>query len=212
MRNDRRGVLHPIGKAGHGSRLRRGERRFGVDQSGAVLVETALVLLIVVPLLIGLAEFSAALTLQRRVETAAATAADLMTRSTEGTVSIGEAELNAIPAILRKIVRTGPEAAGDVGFRISIFEIVVDKDGNVSPKPPKTYKCGFGDGGAGTAPSGVLTGSNGLTRLVLVETEADFRSNFSFFIDTIKLRGESYFAPRIGNEIKLPENKACITK
>lgn len=185
--------------------------RFGADRSGSTLVETALVLLIIVPLFIGVAELSEALTLQRRVETAAATAADLVTRSTEGGAAFGAQieELKAIPGVLKKIVQAGPDTGPEVGFRLVIFDIVDENKKKVS-KQVGIYACGKGMSGALTAkdevPSEVLKSSQGLTRLVRVETQVGFESSFKYFLNTVTLRGESYFAPRLGNDIKLPSS------
>lgn len=191
------------------NRVRRTLRRFSADRSGSTLVETALVLLILVPLFIGVAELSEALTLQRRVETAAATAADLVTRSTEGGDAIGEAELEAIPKLLRKIVQTGPGPGGAVGFRLATFDIAHD-NGTASFDLVESYTCGgFVGSGAPTIPRDVLRRSQSLDQLVLVETEFGFESSFKYFIDTVTLRGKSFFAPRVGNDLKLPEGDTC---
>lgn len=201
----------PVNATPH-QRVRHAIRHFGGDRSGSTLVEAALVLLVVVPLFFGLAELSEALTLQRRVETAAATAADLVTRSTEGGEAIGDAELRALPEILKMIVQTGPDTVGDVGFRIEIFNVVDKKDGSRSAEPAGSYVCGITESGTDTVPAAVklvVEQTQDLERLVSVETQYGYASNFRYFIDTITLRGESFFAPRVGNVIKLPESGSC---
>ena len=180
-------------------------RRFGGDQSGAVLVETAVVMLILVPLLIGLAELSEALTLKRRVETAAATGVDLVTRAADET-GVTIAYLDDVGLILQRIVEPGVRPSVPIRFSVVNFTIVETDKNPIGKKgePEGSYKCGFMGSVSQNLPEEILRAMDPGDRIVLFETQDVFISRFAWFITgSITLRGTSYFAPRIGNEIDL---------
>lgn len=172
------------------------------------MMETAIVLLVLVPLLLGLAELSDALTLKRRVETAAATAADLVTRAREKDKPVTTTELGQVRALLDRIVKSGSSSAGHVGLRVVRFRVV--DDGETGGKTSETigrYSCKFTGNGVSTVPKAVLDGMKANDEIVLVETESKFTSRLAYLISKpITLHGSSYFAPRVENEIEL-ENK-----
>ena len=184
-------------------------RRFARDQSGAVMLETAVVLLVLVPLLLGLAELSDALTLKRRVETAAATAGDLVTRATEEGKPVTTAELEQVRALLDRIVESGSGTVGPVGLRVVRFSVVDDGDANgKSSKTIGRFSCKFVGDGVNTIPKAVLDGMKANDEIVLVETQSKYSSRLARLIsEPITLHGISYFTPRIENEIELENVK-----
>lgn len=82
--------------------------RLGHERDGAALLEATLVIPVALALFIGIAEFSQALTVNRRVETAAGTAADLVARHQQITTT----ELAGVKPLLDEILR--PYATGSL--------------------------------------------------------------------------------------------------
>ncbi len=175
------------------------------------MLETAVVLLVLVPLLLGLAELSEALTLKRRVETAAATAADLVTRATEEGKPVTTTELAQVRQLLDRIVKSGSSAVGAVGLRVVRFQVVKsDQSGGKKSLTIGSYTCKFKGEGVEKIPDDVLTKMDVGNEIVLVETQSEFSSSLARLLpDAITLHGVSYFAPRIENEIRLKKKATC---
>ena len=155
------------------------------------MVETAVVLLVLVPLLLGLAELSEALTLKRRVETAAVTAADLVTRATEVSKPVTKAELGQVRELLDRIVKK-------------------DQSGDKDSLIIGSYTCKFKGKGVEKIPEDVRAKMDVGNEIVLVQTQSEFTSRLARLIpNAITLHGISYFAPRTENDIELKKNATC---
>ena len=99
-------------------------RRLRRDQRGAALVEAALVLPLLIGLFLGISEFGEALTVNRRVEAAAGTGADLVARVR----TITNADLAQIKPMLDEMIEPFPtETLGLV-----ITSVVADADNNTT--------------------------------------------------------------------------------
>lgn len=184
------------------------------DRGGAVLIEMSIVLLILVMILIGVTELSQALTLQRRVVTAAASAADLMTRADR---PLGVGSLKVIKEVLEEIV--GPnkvvrkngkgEDVSLFGFKVTVFTVkLVEKEKQVTATG--SYTCDVSGLKTPLVPNDIVKEVEVGGRVIVAETRLKFTSSFAFFIkDIITLQGTSYFIPRLGSQLTLGRNETC---
>jgi len=192
---------------------RRTVDRFAQDRGGAVLIEMSIVLLILVTMLIGVTELSQALTLQRRVVSAASSAADLMTRATPANTPLGRTNLDNMRGVLDEIV--GPTEVEDdstrlFGFKVTVFSVKSDAEGDKESEPSSSYKCDFDGTGTQTVPAGLLEEVDVGGRIILVETQLRYTSAFTVFIsETITLEGSSFFVPRLGSVLALDGHQDC---
>ncbi|MGI9388808.1 MAG: TadE/TadG family type IV pilus assembly protein [Boseongicola sp.] len=200
----------------------RAVKRLVSDQGGAVLIEMSIVLLILVTMLIGVTELSQALTLQRRVVSAAATAADLMTRADR---PMGINELQALGRVLDEIV--GPNDVKDAenkrlfGFKVTVFTVKEvdesDKNGDATKKTKAeatgSYMCNAKELQAKDVPEEISKEVEEGGRIIMVQTRLQFQSSFTFFIkNAIALGGASFFIPRLDSDLTLTGNFGCDGK
>ena len=93
-----------------------------------------------------------------------------------------------------------------LGYRVVSFTVDEDRTG----LPSGSYTCGFVGPITNGLQADILRDAEIDDRIVLVETSYVFSSRLAWFITApITLRGISYFAARIGNEIVLPMDQHC---
>ena len=178
-----------------GRKIIRNINGFCRDTQGGALVEATLVIPLGVFLFIGVSEFAQGFTANRRIETAAGTAADLVTRQP----SVSTADLNGIKTMLDEILRPFPIDT----LRMRLTSVAVDGTGQA------TVAWSFA-AGPGISSHAVGSGINIPTGLapvnssvVFAEVEYTFQSTLSTFLPVgIEMRGESFFPPRFGEFVE----------
>jgi Flp pilus assembly protein TadG len=157
-------------------------QRIGPGEDGAILIEFALVLPVLLILFIGLVEFSEAFTVSRKLATAASTVSDLVAQE----ASISCAELDDVKEVADEIIKPyGP-------LSVTILSVVADANNN------KTVAWSRPDGEAGkpyTLPETGLTDPN--TSLIVTEARYNFTPTISHFLGSFQIRERAFFRPRL---------------
>lgn len=164
------------------------------DQSGNILVEAALVFPILIGLFLGVSEFSEAFTVNRRLATAAYTAADLVARQQTVTAD----DLNGVKAMIDETVK--PFSVASLGLVIT--SVVADKDNATTVAWSEALGTGASAHSTGAAivlPAG-LTLPN--TSVIFTEIKYQFRSTLStLIVGSVPLRAEAYQVPRFSAQV-----------
>ena len=168
------------------------------DRQGGALIEASLIIPFGIMLFLGVSEFAQGFTVNRRVEAAAGTAADLVSRQQ----AVTTAELDAIRTMLDEMIRPySPDT-----LRLRLTSIVVDGVGQATVSWSYASGSGLSAQLIGTnvsIPSGLVP-PNG--SIIYAETEYTFQSTLATLIPGgIELRGESYFPPRVGNTVEFED-------
>jgi len=168
------------------------------DQDGAALVEAAIVLPIVISVLFGISELGEALTVNRRVEAAAGTGADLVARVR----TISNADLAQIKPMLDEMIR--PFSTTTLG--IAITSVVADADNNT------TVAWSYADGSGATqrAHGANVSLPSGLTdpgkSVILAEVTYTFRSTLAtLIVGDVPMHAEAYVKPRLSTVVEKTE-------
>lgn len=176
-------------------RFRQVLAQFRTKSHGGALVEAALILPIGILLFIGISEFAQGFTINRRLEAAAGTAADLVTRQP----TINTSELIGIKTMLDEIVKPYPVST----LSLRITSILTDDTTTATvgwsfaQGPDITAHA---TGASLTVPTG-LVGPN--SSIVLTEIRYAFSSSLSLLIPAgIPLRAKSFFPPRDGGSVE----------
>lgn len=178
------------------ARLMRAPRRAGLvprlarDERGAALVEAALAFPLLISLFFGISEFGEALTVNRRVEAAAGTGADLVARLR----TISDADLVQVKPMLDEMIRPFPTAT--LGLVIS--SVVADDDNNT------TVAWSYAEGGGAaqrttgssvSLPAGLTTPGQSI---IMAEVTYTFRSTLTtLIVGDVPLGAEAYVKPRL---------------
>ena len=168
--------------------------RLARDRSGNALLEAALVFPILVSLFLGVSEFSEALTVSRRLDAAAYTAADLVARSQ----SVTAADLNGVKAMVDETVKPFPLAT----LGLIITSVVAD-DANATTVAWSTALgtgvSAYGIGAAISLPAG-LTLPKG--SIVFAEVKYQFKSTLStLLVGSVPLKAQAYQVPRYSTQV-----------
>src|SRR5262245_51446319 len=161
------------------------------EQSGQALIEAALVFPLLIGLFLGVSEFSEAFTVSRRLETAAGTAADLVTRAQVVTTQ----DLNGIKAMVDEIMKPFPTSS----LGLVLTSVIADQ-GNVALVAWSDAK------GVGVSPHAIgaaLSLPAGLTlpkaSLIVAEVKYSFQSTLStMIVGSVPLQAKAYLRPRLG--------------
>lgn len=163
-------------------------------QSGAMLIEFALVFPILVMMFLGLVEFGEAFAVNRKLTNAASTVSDLVAQ----VATITTSDLNDIARVAEEIVK--PYAA--TPMRTVVSSVAADQDGNV--RVAWSYAHGNGaaareTGIAFTLPSGLIEPNSSI---IVAETFYQFSPSVGMFLTgPIQLSGEAFFRPRLSNTV-----------
>lgn len=172
--------------------------RLARGQAGGALVEAAIVIPLGIFLFLGIGEFAQGFTVNRRIEAAAGTAADLVTRQP----SVNTAELNGIRQMLDEMIRPFPTDT----LRVRLTSISVDNAGQSTVAWSYANGPGWAPLGTGTTitvPTGIAPPN---TSIIYAETAYTFSSSFDLLLaGGIEMRAESYFPPRIGDAVEFTD-------
>ena len=164
------------------------------DESGNALLEAALVFPILVGLFLGVSEFSEALTISRRLDSAAYTAADLVARSQSVTIT----DLNGIKAMVDETIKPFPLTS----LGLVITSVVADKDNATTVAWSAALGTGvsaYGTGAAIGLPAG-LTLPKG--SIVFAEVKYQFKSTLStLLVGSVPLKAQAYQVPRYSAQV-----------
>jgi len=170
-------------------------RRFARDSGGHAFLEAALVFPILISLFLGVSEFGEALTISRRMETAAGTGADLVARLR----TVSTADLDQIKPMIDEMFK--PYPTGSIGLVIT--SVVADQDNNTTVA--WSYASGSGvaaraDGSPVALPAG-LTQPN--SSIVLAEVSYTFSSTLAVLIVGDKpMAADSFMRPRLVAQVE----------
>ncbi len=176
-------------------RIRQVLTRFRTKTHGSALIEAALIIPVGVLLFVGISEFAQGFTINRRLEAAAGTAADLVTRQQ----AISTTELAGIKNMLDEIVK--PYPVSTLSFRVTS----ILTDDTATTTVGWSYAQGpdisaHATGANLTIPTG-LVGPN--SSIILAEVRYAFSSSLSLLIPAgIPMRAKSFFPPRVGGLVE----------
>jgi Flp pilus assembly protein TadG len=160
------------------------------DRSGHALVEAALIFPLLVGLFLGVSEFSEAVTVKRRLDAAANTAADLVSR----TQGVTTADLIGIKSMIDEMLK--PYPAGTLGVVISS----VVADANNATRVAWSY--GQGNGASARTPGTTVALPLGLTEsnssIIFAEISYTFRSTLTnMIVGDVPFATTAYLRPRL---------------
>jgi Flp pilus assembly protein TadG len=184
-------VIHPRRVA----RLRSPALGFASRGEGAVLIEAAIVIPILVMLLVGMVEFSQAFTARRRAGTVAITTADLVAQASSVTTS----DLNDIVSVANNLMAPYPVAplsvtVSSVGYNSNNTIVTLWSCAwtSISAAPSCTAT-----GAAATLPSGLVL-SGEAQSIILVQTSYVFKPAVGeFLLGGVTFSQTAYFTPRL---------------
>jgi Flp pilus assembly protein TadG len=164
--------------------------RFQKHESGAVLVEFAIVLPILIVLFLGLAEFTEAFSVNRKLAGTAGAVADLVAQEP----SVDEAYLADVSSLSQELMKphdTGP-------LQLVIVSVVADSNNNTTVD--WSYPSGaYAAGGAYVLPDNTLTTPN--SSLIIAEASYDFTPTIGHFLGTFEMTEAAYFRPRLAQKV-----------
>ncbi len=164
--------------------------RVGREDRGAVLIEFAFVLPILLVLFLGLAEFTEAFSVNRKLATTAGAVSDLVSQQ----ASVNNAFLMDIGSLAEELMK--PHATGPL--QVVIVSVVSDADGNVTVDwsfPSSAYA----QGAPYTLPDEDLINEN--SSLIAVETTYDFTPAVGSFLGSFEMSQAAYFRPRFAARV-----------
>lgn len=164
--------------------------RFRKRENGAVLIEFAIILPILVVLFLGLAEFTEAFSVNRKLAGTAGAIADLVAQ--EPTVDGAYlADISSLGQELMKPHNTGP-------LQLVIVSVVADNNNNTTVDwsyPADAYAAG----GAYTLPDDTLMTAN--SSLIIAEASYNFTPTIGHFLGTFEMTEAAYFRPRLAQKV-----------
>lgn len=180
-------IRHDTRKAAYPGSL---ARRFRKRENGAVLVEFAIVLPILIVLFLGLAEFTEAFSVNRKLAGTAGAVADLVAQEP----SVDDAYLADVSSLSQELMKphdTGP-------FQLVIVSIVADNNNNTTVD--WSYPSGaYAPGGAYALPDNTLTTPN--SSLIITEASYNFTPTIGHFLGTFEMTEAAYFRPRLAQKV-----------
>ncbi len=174
--------------------------RFLARENGTALIEFALVFPILVVLFLGLVEFGEAFSVSRKVDSVAATTADLVSQ----VETLTSADYSDIVLVANELIKPYSNAP----MSLVISSVVAD-DAN---ERTVAWSCATGGGTARTVDSVVKDLAAGLTEpgssLILVEASYQFTPVVGLYLlGTHDLKSSAFFRPRLTSSI--PNDGAC---
>lgn len=175
----------------HIRRLRRLLRSARRCEDGVAMIEFALVLPIMIFIFVGMVEFGEAFSINRKVENAASTVADLV--SQQGSVT--DDTLEDITRVAEQILL--PYRSAPLSLRI--ISVVANAQNSAT-----TVAWSFGPGApaantAFTLPQAGLTEAN--SSIIVVEAEYDFTPTVGHFLGSFDITGHAFFRPRMARVV-----------
>jgi Flp pilus assembly protein TadG len=166
---------------------RKGFRR---REDGAVFVEFAIILPILIVLFLGLAEFTEAFSVNRKLAGTAGSVADLVAQE----ASVNNAFLADVSALGEELMKphnTGP-------LELVIISVVADE--NNTTTVDWSYPSGaHTSGSAYSLPDGALTSPN--SSLIIAEASYGFTPTIGHFLGTFEMTEAAYYRPRLAQKV-----------
>jgi Flp pilus assembly protein TadG len=165
--------------------------RFRRREDGAVLVEFAIVLPILIVLFLGLAEFTEAFSVNRKLAGTAGAVADLVAQE----ASVNNAFLADVSALGEELMKphnTGP-------MQLVIISVVADENNTTTVDWSYPSDGGYTNGGAYALPDGALTSPN--SSLIIAEASYNFTPTVGHFLGTFEMSEAAYYRPRLAQRV-----------
>jgi Flp pilus assembly protein TadG len=168
------------------------------DNKGAVLVEAAIVLPVLILVFVGMAEFSQAFTARRRVQTVASTVADLVAQN----ASVTTADLNDIASAAAQLMLP----FSTTGLTLTVTSVGEDAQNNIV----KLWSCTWGNiktsptctagGSYANLPSGLIASST--DSIIVGQTSYTYTPVIGQFLASgVAFSGAAYFKPRVSQTV-----------
>ncbi len=180
------------------ARARRRAAGAAAGERGAILVEAAIVLPVLILIFLGMVEFSQAFTARRRVQSVASTAADLVAQN----ASVTTANLQDIASAATQLM----PPFSTTGLSLTITSVGEDNQNNIV----SLWSCSFSSisaaptctaGGAySTLPSGLIASSS--DSVIVAQTSYTYTPVIGEFLTAgVTFTGASYFQPRVSQTV-----------
>jgi Flp pilus assembly protein TadG len=170
-------------------------RRFPHCESGAAMLEFAIVLPILVLMFLALVEFTDAFSVRRRVEATATMVADLVSQS----ASVSSADLGDISRIGDALMRPYPGAP--LGLRITSVGHDRNNDTVVAWSWGNAKMAALQEGAHIDVPANLLDAQTGL---IVAETIYEFHPAVgTYLLDGRTFTAKAYYRPRLGAAVDL---------
>lgn len=160
-------------------------------EGGAVLVEFAIILPILIVLFLGLAEFTEAFSVNRKLAGTAGAVADLVAQES----SVDNAYLADVSALGQELMKphnTGP-------MELVIISIVTDANNNTTVDWSYPSTSGYTKGGSYTPPDSAMMSPN--SSLIVAEARYNFTPTVGHFLGTFEMSEAAYFRPRLAQKV-----------
>lgn len=172
-------------------------RRFIDDRRGVGAIEFAIIAPLLVMAYIGAFEVSVAITMSRKINRAASTVSDLLTRSE----TTNKATLDTMKEVTKNVIMPFPQD----GYSLKITGISVDVNGNatVAWSRDQAAAAPYAKGSAVTLPSDMDAKSTFIVRteLTVPHTILLMAPGLTSQLNKIDLGKTSYFRQRVGKKI-----------
>ncbi len=173
------------------SRWRSGER-------GTIAIEAAIILPLLVMILLGMVEFSQALTVKRRVQSVASTTADLVAQSE----TVTTAQLNDIASIGSQLMLP----FSSTGIALTITSVAEDSNNNITVQWSCSWatlsssaNCSASGAAYKGLPSGLLSAGQSV---IIGQTSYPYRPAIGEFLTRgLTFSSSSYFRPRLVSSV-----------
>lgn len=166
-------------------------RNFRKHEAGAVLVEFAIILPILVVLFLGLAEFTEAFSVSRKLAGTAGAVADLVAQE----ASVDNQYLADVSSLKEELMKPHDTAP----LQLVILSIVADEDNNTTVDWSYPASSGYAKGAAYTLPDGALTSPN--SSLIIAQASYNFTPTIGQFLGTFEMSETAYFRPRLAKKV-----------
>lgn len=184
----RSSLLRKLWNAVCGSLPSSGFRR---REDGAVFVEFAIILPILIVLFLGLAEFTEAFSVNRKLAGTAGAAADLVAQE----ASVNNAFLADVSALGQELMKPHNSAP----LQLVIISVVADENNTTTVDWSYPADAGYTQGGAYSLPDGALTSPN--SSLIIAEARYDFTPTVGHFLGTFEMNEAAYYRPRLAQKV-----------
>ncbi len=173
--------------------------RGALDESGAVLIEAAIVLPILLTIFFGMVEFSNAFTAKRRVQSVASTTGDLVAQAQSVTIP----DLADIASVGAQLMQPFSSS----GLTVTISSVSEDSQSNITVQwscswssISATPTCAQTGAAYKGAPAGVLSAGESI---IVSQASYAFTPVIGEFLGAVTFTAASYFRPRLVASVAL---------
>lgn len=160
-------------------------------EDGAVFVEFAIILPILIVLFLGLAEFTEAFSVSRKLAGTAGAVADLVAQEP----SVNNADLADVSALGQELMKPHNSAP----LQLVIISVVADENNTTTVDWSYPPGSGYAQGSAYALPDGAMTSPN--SSLIIAEASYNFTPTIGQFLGTFEMTEAAYYRPRLAQKV-----------